>query len=73
MPEIVIKLPEDFERFSKVDTTLLSIAFQRLIRERFLVFKHLNKIVEKSELTEEDVRFLTKVVNKGLSEKHSKE
>jgi len=60
MAEIKFKIPEDFREFFKVDPLLLQIAFQRFIEEKLEEFKELERIVEKSELTEEEALELGK-------------
>ena len=70
MAEIKFKVPEDFREFFKVDPLLLQIAFQKFIEEKLEEFKELERIVEKSELTEEEALELGKLVNKSLAKRY---
>jgi len=72
MAEIKFKVPEDFREFFKVDPLLLQIAFQKFIEENLEEFKELERIVAKSELTEEEALELGKLVNKSLAKRYER-
>jgi len=72
MAEIKFKVSEDFKKFCKVDPLLLQIAFQRFVEEKFEEFREMERIVAKSELTEEEALELGKLVNKSLAKRYEK-
>ena len=70
--EMKIKLPKEFDEFSKIDPLLLQIAFQRFIKEKFDEFKEIEKIVSKSKLTEKEALELGRLINKSLAKRYEK-
>jgi len=61
---------DDFPFVALAKALLLQIAFQRFIEEKLEEFKELERIVEKSELTEEEALELGKLVNKSLAKRY---
>jgi len=72
MMEIKFKVPEDFGEFFKVDPLLLQMAFQKFVEEKLEEFKEIERIVAKSELTEEEALELGKLVNKSLAKRYER-
>ena len=68
-----VRVPEDlvkeFERISKED---ISLVLNRLLKEKILKLTELERIVSKSELSEEKALKLAEKVNEGLYKKYKK-
>jgi hypothetical protein len=73
MKEVTLKIgvPEDlvreFERISKED---ISLVLNRLLKEKILKLIKLERIISKSELSEEKAFKLAKEVNEGLYKRY---
>ena len=73
MVNITFSIPEDLkkemEKFPEINWSEIARAS---IRKRLTILKEMNKMLEKSELTEEDALRLGREVNRAVAKKYAK-
>jgi hypothetical protein len=70
MDEIIIKLPEELKFIKPVPSIGWSILVSKLIKSKLDEMLRLQKIVNKSQLSEKDVEELSDKVNASLSQRY---
>ena len=63
------EIKKEMEKFPEINWSEIA---RIAIKRRLIILEEMNKLLEKSELTEEDAIRLGRKVNKAVAKKHSK-
>ncbi len=70
MTEVVIKLPEDLKELESAPKIRWQLVVERRLKEELDELAALKRIIENSELTEEEAKELTEEVNRALAKRY---
>ena len=63
MTKLTIEIPEGLEFMEKISSIVLTAALIKMLQEKAMEIREIDKIVAKSQLTEKDVEELTEKIN----------